>query len=90
MKIKLSKFGCSLSSRLKGREVFELIKSDIIVAEKIILDFENIEIMTFSFGTELFNSISEYSEGQIEILNSNEFLKDVITFCRRQNKEMAV
>jgi hypothetical protein len=90
MNIILSNFGCSLSSRLKGREVFGLIKSDIIIAKKIILDFENIEIMTMSFGTELFDSINEYSQAEIEIINANNFIKGVVNFCRNNVKEMAV
>jgi hypothetical protein len=90
MNIILSNFDCSLSSRLKGREVFGLIKSDIIIAKKIVLDFENIEIMTMSFGTELFDSLNESFQGEIEIINANDFIKGVINFCRNNVKEMAV
>ncbi len=89
MNVKLSAFGSSLSSRLKGREVFGSIKSEIINSKKIVLDFDKIEIMTMSFGTELFDSINEYSDCEIEIINSNHFLNGVIEFCRSNIKQLA-
>jgi hypothetical protein len=90
MNIKLSQFGCSLSSRLKGREVFASIKSDIIPVEKIVLDFKEIEIMTLSFGTELFDSLSQNFTGEIEVVNTNDFINNIVSFCRNNIKEMAI
>lgn len=89
MNIKLSNFGSSLSSRLQGREIFGSLKSEIIKAKKIVLDFGEIEIMTMSFGTELFDSINEFSDCEIEILNPNPFVNSVIVFCRGNLKQMA-
>lgn len=89
MIVKFSNFGHSLSSRLKCREVFNEIKHDVLVAQKIILDFEEIEIMTMSFGTELFDSINQYSNCEIEIINSNKFLDNIISFCRKNMKQLA-
>ena len=89
MNIKLSNFGTSLSSRLKGREVFGAMKSEIIISKKIVLNFDEIEMMTMSFGTELFDSINEFSDCEIEIINSNQFLDNIIDFCRKNLKQMA-
>ncbi|WP_281227680.1 STAS-like domain-containing protein [Flavobacterium aquiphilum] len=89
MIVKFSNFGHSLSSRLKGREVFNEIKPEVLIAEKIILDFAEIEIMTMSFGTELFDSINQYSNCEIEIINSNKFLDGVISFCKKNLKQLA-
>ncbi|MGV8993138.1 MAG: hypothetical protein ACOH1O_03470 [Flavobacterium sp.] len=87
MIVNLSKFGPSLSSRLKGREIFSEIKSEMILSEKIILNFDKIEIMTLSFGTELFDSINQHSNCEIEIINSNNFVGGVIGFCRSNLKQ---
>ena len=89
MIVNLSNFGHSLSSRLKGREVFNEIKSEIVVTKKLVLDFDGIEIMTMSFGTELFDSINQYSNCEIEIINSNRFLDSVISFCKKNLKQLA-
>ncbi len=89
MIVKLSNFGHSLSSRLKSREVFNELKSEILVAEKIVLDFDEIQILTMSFGTELFDSINQISNCEIEIINSNKFLNNVIGFCRKNLKQLA-
>lgn len=88
MIINLSKFGNSLSSRLQSREIFNEFKSEIIASKKITLDFDNIDIMTLSFGTELFDSINQYSNSKIEIINSNEFVNNIIIFCRKNLKKM--
>lgn len=88
MIIKLSEFGNSLSSRLQSREIFNNFKSEIINSKKITLDFDSIDIMTMSFGTELFDNINEYSKCEIEIINSNEFVNDIIVFCRKNLKQM--
>jgi hypothetical protein len=89
MIVKLSNFGSSLSSRLQAREVFRSIKSEVICSKEIILDFEKIQIMTMSFGTELFDSINENSNCEVRIINSNEFLNSVIKFCRSKKKKVA-
>jgi hypothetical protein len=89
MTIKLSNFELSLSSRLQSRGIFNALKSEIIDSKKIILDFDEIEIMTMSFGTELFDSINEYSDCEIEIVNANQFVNNVIDFCRSNLKQMA-
>lgn len=82
MNVSLSSFGSSLSSRLKGREVFNEIKSNLLLTNLIVLDFEGINLMTLSFGTELFDSINHHINGDVEVVNANESIVDIINFCR--------
>lgn len=90
MDVKLSNFGCSLSSRLKGREVFNSLKPEILlVSDKLILDFEGINGMTLSFCTELFDSINLHTKiNDIQVINADDFLKNIINFSRNHLKPL--
>lgn len=82
MNVKLSSFGSSLNSRLKGREVFSILKSDIKIADSIILDFEGISFITLSFGTELFDSLNLIGKDDVKVINANKNVEGLIKFCR--------
>ena len=85
VQIDLAQFGKNLGSRNLGESVFNEFKNELIVAEKVIVDFENVDKMTLSFGTELFDSI--YSLGKsIETVNANNFISRIIKFCLSNQK----
>ncbi|WP_417354722.1 STAS-like domain-containing protein [Flavobacterium sp.] len=81
MNVKMLSFGSSLSSRLKGREVFNIIKPDVLASDLLVLDFEGINLMTLSFGTELFDSLNYNGKENIEIINANQKIESIIKFC---------
>lgn len=88
MLLKLENHGTILSSRLLGREIFSMIADDLKDCNSIILDFENVKIITLSFGTELIDSINKENPfTEIIILNENKFVNNILNFCLKNSKQ---
>jgi hypothetical protein len=78
--INLSDYDLYLNSRLLGREIINEHKSDIICAEKIIINFNNVKEITLSFTTEILDSLHTLNNN-FEIINVDSKLSNLIRFC---------
>lgn len=81
MIIKLKDFGTSLGSRVLGKEVSNLI--DFEKEDKIILDFENVKMVTSSFADEVVGKncaelgLHNFFD-KVQIVNASEQIKLII------------
>lgn len=79
--VKLKEFGESLGSRVLGKEVSNVV--DFEKEDKIILDFENVKMVTSSFADEVIGQncsklgLHDFF-GKVQIVNASEQIKLII------------
>jgi hypothetical protein len=75
MNIKITNFGENLLNRPAGREAFLMAKAyifkDITPSEEIILDFDNIKVMTPSWLDEFITGIRSEFNNKITYINTD-------------------
>lgn len=91
MLLKMHDHGAYLNSRLLGRALFSEIENEVKISKTITLDFLNVDGITLSFGTELFDNIKSVNPDiKIDIYNANNFVTQIIKFCLNNIKPKAV
>lgn len=81
MIVKLKDFGASLGSRVLGKEVSNMI--DFEKEDKIILDFQDVKVVTSSFADEVIGQncsklgLHDFF-GKVQIVNASEQIKLII------------
>lgn len=87
--INFSKYGSGLASRLQSRQIFLENECIIKKSDSLILDFENINMITLSFATEFFDNLKKINkDNQVQILNLKGLSKDIIYFAMNNTKEI--
>ncbi|MDR2094522.1 MAG: STAS-like domain-containing protein [Treponema sp.] len=75
MNIKIDNFGENLLNRPTGREAFLMVKAyifkDITPSEEIILDFDDIKVMTPSWLDEFITGIRAEFNNKIKYINTD-------------------
>ncbi len=74
MKLHLSKFGTTLSSRQSGREAYNAIRPmlmDLASDEKIEVDFEGVVTFSPSWGDEVLTNLKNEFKDRLVLLDSN-------------------
>ena len=88
MYLKMSDYGSSLSNRLKCRSIVSSIKGELFKSDSLTIDFKNIDFITASFGTELFDSIfGSIDDDKIKVVNVDHKIESIVSFCLRNIKE---
>jgi hypothetical protein len=74
MNVKINNFGENLLNRPAGREAFLMAKAyifkDITPAEEIILDFDNIKVMTPSWLDEFITGLRTEFNNELKYINT--------------------
>lgn len=88
IKVKLSKYGQNLGSRLLGRQVFSDINDQLVANSTVILDFEDVRFTSLSFITELIDSLQLLlKEEGLSIIGTNSFIQSQVNFVLKVNKK---
>lgn len=95
MIVEVKKFGKILNSRPSGREAVLIMKQIINGSrdtEKIILDFDGVDVITPSFADEFISGTKElYPLSTIEIvgMENNPVIKDVLNSIEKNRDELS-
>lgn len=83
MNIELKKFGTTLVSRPAGKEAwlaFQPILKEVPVAEKIIVDFDGVVVLTPSWADEFLTPLKNRFKEKVELINiSNSSVKATLS-----------
>lgn len=82
-------YGSGMASRLLSRQIFSENEERIKNSDSLILDFENINMITLSFATEFFDSLKRIGKNKnLQVLNLSGLSKDVVHFAMNNTKEL--
>ncbi len=81
--IKFKDIGTSLGTRNLGSEIRSEIVEMTDTADKVILDFDQVEVVTNSFANECFGKLrqilsDEVFKSKVSFINANDFIQRVI------------
>jgi hypothetical protein len=79
--IKLSNFGRNLGSRILARQIIQDLNESILNDRDVVLDFDGIRYMSFSFATETIDFL-EINECNISIVNAKELIGLQLSFAQ--------
>ena len=83
--INFSNYNSHLISRLHGRHIFDEVKDSIDRGSILLLNFDNVSVVTLSFATELFDSFKS-NNISVSIVNANQFVKETLEFAQSSSK----
>lgn len=79
--IKLSDFGRNLGSRILARQIIQDLSESILNDRDVVLDFDKIQYMSFSFATETIDFL-EINNCNVSIVNAKELIGLQLSFAR--------